>query len=242
MIINGFSSYYTLVKEQFREYLTLFWNVLAPSIAFAAINFDSISKGVAFPGEAVLPYIGFSILSIALYSHGVLLLIRREEGFFTSITLSKRAVYRYMALQLTAIYTVLIISLLILLGVFGMSIGDISFPEIVLYMARATLAFFVLALLFSAINCLPVNQKSAYSVASFITMFSLLGYYFTQKDGFNPNSFELFAVLLNPLTYTVSVLESGLGNFSQIYSTLTFLVVGIILIKYFRMSPAFRRS
>jgi len=241
MNIHILISFKILVIEQLRESLTLFWNLLAPVIVFAALNHEAILNRQTLPIDALYPYLSYTVLSMALYSFGIVLLNRREEGFFVSVTHTRISFIRFIALQWLAIYTIFLFAISVLMIIFSMFLTPIPPQTALLLLLYVTVSFSVTSLLFVGLGCLPINQKSAYSAASFIIMIALMMFMFSKSIDPAELSVNLM-MLLNPLLLSYFLLLEGVFNSSVFIISFIYICLGSYSLMTFPKQPVFKRA
>lgn len=224
-----------LIKEQMREPLTLVWNIIMPLVAFLAFNHKSILSGLPLQVEVLSPYVAYAALSLALYSFGVVLIARRETGFFSSMTHTRRSFQLYIMYHMLSIYVIFLATFFCLASAFLLSSGEGKLMELAASLLSGSVGFFCLSLVFLGMLFLPLTIQSAYSFASFVVLGSLSLFWFSTTTE-NPWALDILSV--NPISLIVGLASPGVVNVSVIS---IYLIVGLAFVFTVKPTPFARR-
>jgi len=224
-----------LIKEQIREPLTLVWNIIMPLVAFLAFNYQSIIDGSRLESETLFPYIAYAALSLALYSFGVVLIARREAGFFLSMTHTKRSFRLYIIYHMLSIYVIFIVTFLCLLGAFLLSSGERDMQAFAAIFFSGSVGFLGLCLVFLGMLFLPLTLQSAYSFASFVILGSLSLFWFHTTTA---SPLVIDFLRFNPISLIASLASPDIVNISMIA---IYLFAGLAFVLTVKPTPFARR-
>lgn len=234
-----FSTISIILREQLREPLTFVWNVFVPAIVFALVNSKAMLGGERLPFDAIYAYVGFTVLSYSLYSFGIVLVDRRERGFFSSITQGRAATVRYLFAHILAVWVLLILSIGLLLFLLGFIARSVTALQVAIALGGASIGYFCLAVLCGALVVFPITLRSSYTAASFVVLASLAPLWISANL---PAEVGRVLNLLDPILVVQSLMRLDSMASLSLWAALFQLGLGLVILLFSPSSPVRRRA